>query len=87
MKQLFIIIMLIGFLTILASGCSQSKKVFTTAEFQTQERFEMDKAVCNSKAKTAAYDKGYPYHIQIEIWIKVFEGCLEEKNYVLDKEG
>jgi galactose-1-phosphate uridylyltransferase len=83
MKQLFIIIMLVGFL---ASGCAQSpKKVFTPLEMQTQNQFEVDKDYCNTKALEAATDEDFKYHERIEIWKKVFVGCMEIKGYDLNR--
>jgi len=82
MKQLFIIIMLVGFLT---SACAQSpKKVFTPLEMQSQNQFKTDKGYCNNKAYEAAHDGDFHYHERVEIWRKVFEGCMKIKGYDLE---
>jgi hypothetical protein len=84
MKQLFIIIMLVGFLT---STCGQSpKKVFAPLEMQTQNQFETDKGYCNNKAYEAAMDGDIRYHERTKIWRKVFEGCMEIKGYALESD-
>lgn len=84
MKQFLIIIMLVGFLAV---GCSQSKKVFYPLEMQTQNQFQADKEYCNGKAKEAAFEDDIQYHDRVEVWRKVFEGCMDIKGYELEPYG
>ncbi len=80
MKQL----MIIALVCLMLGSCGQGpKKVFTPLEMQTQNQFEVDKDYCNTKAVEATIGD-FNYNERIEIWKKVFVGCMITKGYELE---
>ncbi|MBR9682627.1 MAG: hypothetical protein GOV02_03040 [Candidatus Aenigmarchaeota archaeon] len=81
MKQLTIIALVF----LMFGACAQTpKKLFTPLKMQSQNQFEADKDYCNTKAYEASMDGVIKYHERVEVWRKVFEGCMEIKGYELE---
>jgi hypothetical protein len=79
------LMIIIALVCLMFVACAQTpKKVFTPLEMQTQNQFDVDKDYCNNKALEATIGD-FKYHERIEIWKKVFVGCMEIKGYELDR--